>query len=123
MLCVGGSNETLSPGTHRIDTTLWQKTFFDAADAIERLKSGGFSNEQVAANVRFVREARKGGVATRADVEKVEGRLDVFEASLRNEMATLRSEMRSELKTFSLQIIASVVVASGLFGVFLPLTG
>ena len=98
------------------------QALFDTQSAVDELKRGGFSEEQAKANVRFVRDALEGGVATRADVERLELSIQSEVGLLRSEVQSLRGEMRAELKAFRFQIIAAVVGASGLLGLFLRLT-
>lgn len=64
------------------------QVFFDTQSAVDDLERGGFTREQAKANVRFVREALEGTVATKADVaslkpEDIAGlgaRIDTLEA-------------------------------------------
>ena len=98
------------------------QALFDTQSAVDELKRGGFSEEQAKANVRFVRDALEGGVARRADVERLELSIQSEVGLLRSEAQSLRGEMRAELKAFRFQIIATVVGASGLLGLLLRLT-
>ena len=89
------------------------QVLFDTQSAVDDLKRGGFTDEQAKANVRFVREALEGGVATKADIEKLRGDVEKSEIALRGEMNTLRQEMR----TFRFQILLAIAGATGFFGV------
>ena len=73
------------------------QVLFDTQSAVEDLKRGGFSDDQAKANVRFVREALEGGVATKSDVERLEARIDLLGADLRGEMNEQRTGLRGEM--------------------------
>lgn len=81
------------------------QVLFDTQSAVDDLKRGGFSEEQAKANVRFVREALEGGVATKNDMAKLDARMDTLEATIRAEMKVLR-----------FQILAALAGATGILG-------
>ena len=126
------------------------QVLFDTQSAVEDLKRGGFTDDQAKANVRFVREALEGGVATKADLEalgtsiRVEFRetadtlsgetkavgstLDATTIDLNHKIDLLRADttslekrIQSEMKAFRFQTIAAVIGASGALGIVLKL--
>ena len=72
--------------------------------------------EQAKANVRFVREALAGGVATKADIDRLDMRMDAMEPGLRSKVGSLRTEMRAEIKALRFQLLAALARATGLLG-------
>ena len=119
------------------------QVLFDTQSAVEDLKRGGFTDDQAKANVRFVREALEGGVATKADLDAMgagirselresssgsDTKLDSSVADLKHDISMLRSEfvalekrIQSEMKAFRFQTIAAVIGASGALGIVLKL--
>ena len=81
---------------------------FDRQSAVDDLKAAGFTEAQAKANVRFVRIAIEGGVATKADV-----------AEVRHELAGLKADLKHEIEKVQLRMAALVVGTSGALGVFL----
>jgi chromosome segregation ATPase len=80
----------------------------DAQSAVDELTQAGFTPEQARANVKFVRSALEGGVATRADIgevrhdmELLNGRMDGLSKELRGEMETLSKELRGEMESLA----------------------
>lgn len=107
-----------------------QTVLFDTQAAVDSLKDAGFSEEQAKANVRFVRDALEGGVATKADLKELSSALrkDMGElrAELRGEMVELRTELRGEMATLQnnmdklfLRVSLLVIGTSGLLGAFI----
>lgn len=88
------------------------QVLFDTQSAVDDLKRGGFSEEQAKANVRFVREALEGGVATKADIATVRTDVEKAEIALRGGMSTLRAEMR----VVRFQILAALAGATDVLG-------
>lgn len=49
---------------------------FDTQSAVDELTEAGFTPEQARANVKFVRHALEGGVATKADIAELKGEIE-----------------------------------------------
>lgn len=102
------------------------QVLFDTQSAVDDLKRSGFTDDQAKANVRFVREALEGGVATKADIEKLEVAMNV-QFTLSNTKAaaldnTLRSELgalRSEIKAAQFRVLAALAGVTGIVGLFI----
>ena len=77
------------------------QVLFDTQSAVDELKRGGFTDEQAKANVRFVRDALEGGVATKADIEgqsaTLRGEMDKQTTALCSEMDRQTTALRSEM--------------------------
>lgn len=95
------------------------QVLFGTQSAVDELKRGGFTDEQAKANVRFVRDALEGGVATKQDVELSAARLDTQMVELRKDMDILRGEMdvlRQQMKTFQTRVLLAIAAATTLLG-------
>ena len=92
---------------------------FDTQSAVDELKRGGFTDEQAKANVRFLRDALEGGVATKQDVELTAAKLQTQMAELRKDMDLLRKDMdllRQQMKTFQTRVMLAIAGATALPG-------
>lgn len=103
---------------------------FDTQAAVDSLTEGGFTPEQARANVKFVRNAIEGGVATKSDVQdastKASAETQAVKSELQAEIQALRTELkaeikdvRNELEKLSLRMTILVLGTSGLLGAFL----
>lgn len=102
------------------------QVLFGTQSAVDELKRGGFTDEQAKANVRFVRDALEGGVATKQDVELSAARLDTQMVELRKDMDILRKDMdilrgemdvlRQQMKTFQTRVLLAIAAATTLLG-------
>ena len=95
------------------------QVLFDTQSAVDDLKRGGFTDEQAKANVRFVREALEGGVATKRDLELTESNLTTEVARLDAKIDQLDVSLRGELRALRLQLTITVLGASGLLGLLI----
>ena len=113
------------------------QVLFDTRSAVDDLKRGGFTDDQAKANVRFVREALEGGVATKTDIDllrsaiskdvtNVRTDLSTVETELRNETSLLKTELRgemqelrAEMKAQGLRLTITILGASGLLGLLI----
>ena len=71
---------------------------FDRLAYIDRLKDAGVEEPIARAHAQALREALEEGVATKADLEAVEGRLGTRITDLRTELKGDIAELRTELK-------------------------
>ena len=95
------------------------QVLFDTQSAVEDLKRGGFTDDQAKANVRFVREALEGGVATKSDIELAVSKLEGRISETGKDMDILRKDMdilRQEMKTFQTRILLAIAAATTLLG-------
>jgi hypothetical protein len=74
---------------------------FDTQSAVDELKAAGFTEAQAKANVRVVRLAIEGGVATKADL----------------------LEVRHEIEKLQLRMTVLILGTSGALGIFLKFFG
>ncbi len=95
------------------------QVLFDTQSAVDDLKRGGFTDDQAKANVRFVREALEGGVATKADVTAVQRDLAQIDARLTAKSDLLETSLRGEMKAMRLQLTITILGASGLLGLLI----
>lgn len=91
---------------------------FDTLKLAERLEAAGMPPEQAKGTAAALAEATAETVATRQDlqlaVSDLRGEIHEVEGRLRNEIATLRAEMRGWLMTQAFAIIGAVAAIVGL---------
>ena len=66
---------------------------FDTAAAVEQLVEAGIPREHAAAQVRLLADTVNDNFATKADIERLELKLDTRTAELRTEIADVRTEV------------------------------
>ena len=66
---------------------------FDTAAAVEQLIEAGIPREHAAAQVRLLADTINDNFATKADIERLELKLDTRTAELRTEIADVRTEV------------------------------
>ncbi len=66
---------------------------FDTAAAVEQLIEAGIPREHAAAQVRLLADTINDNFATKADIERLELKLDTRTAELRSEIADVRTEV------------------------------
>ena len=81
---------------------------FDRLAYIDRLKDAGVEEPVARAHAQALREALEEGVATKADLEAVEGRLGTRITDLRTELKGDIAELRAELKGDMAELRAEV---------------
>ena len=70
---------------------------FDTAAAVEQLIEAGIPREHAAAQVRLLADTINDNFATKADIERLELKLDTKTAELRSEIADLRAEVHTDI--------------------------
>ena len=70
---------------------------FDTAAAVEQLIEAGIPREHAAAQVRLLADTINDNFATKADIERLELKLDTRTAELRSEIADLRAEVHTDI--------------------------
>ena len=74
----------------------------DTHDAYEKLKESNFNDKQARGIVNIVKQAITGEIATKADIARLDAKLDVKIGEVRTEIGEVRTEianLRTELKT------------------------
>ena len=70
---------------------------FDTAAAVEQLIEAGIPREHAAAQVRLLADTINDNFATKADIERLELKLDTRIAEVRSEIAELRAELHTDI--------------------------
>ena len=70
---------------------------FDTAAAVEQLIEAGIPREHAAAQVRLLADTINDNFATKADIERLELKLDTRTAELSSEIADLRAEVHTDI--------------------------
>ena len=79
---------------------------FDTAAAVERLIEAGIPREHAAAQVRLLADTINDNFATKADIERLELKLDTKVAELRSEISDLRAEIHTDIAELRTEIAA-----------------
>ena len=70
---------------------------FDTAAAVEQLIEAGIPREHAAAQVRLLADTINDNFATKADIERLELKLDTRTAELRSEIADIRAAVHTDV--------------------------
>ena len=93
------------------------ETVFDMLAYTRRLTQAGVEHEQAEAFTDALRAAFSEGVATRADIARLESRMDAQDAKLDAQDAKLDTNMRAMQWVLGLMAAPLVMMAARLFGV------
>ena len=77
---------------------------FDTAAAVEQLIEAGIPREHAAAQVRLLADTINDNFATKADIERLELKLDTRIAEVRSEIASLRAAVHTDVAELRTEI-------------------
>ena len=77
---------------------------FDTAAAVEQLIEAGIPREHAAAQVRLLADTINDNFATKADIERLELKLDTRIADVRSEIASLRAAVHTDVAELRTEI-------------------
>ena len=77
---------------------------FDTAAAVEQLIEAGIPREHAAAQVRLLADTINDNFATKADIERLELKLDTRIAEVRSEIANLRAAVHTDVAELRTEI-------------------
>ena len=84
-------------GLRTVRETRMAEVAFDTIAEVRRLRDVGFAQDQAEAITRSIHAGVTGGVATKADLERLGGQVRAVEAGLRTDMERLGGELRTEI--------------------------
>ena len=98
---------------------------FDTLKFADRLAAGGITEEQAKTAASALSEAFKDDIATKADIERLETKIDMLESSMIQKLGALEAILTQKIDAVESRITikmgSMLVVAIGVIGVIVSL--